>query len=50
MAQTLVGVIGDYFSADRVVSRQFLLEGIRGAIFPKPETAPHPVSAAGLSE
>jgi len=50
MAQTLVGVIGDYFSADRVVSWQFLLEGIRGAILPKPETAPHPVSAAGLGE
>jgi len=50
MAQTLVGVIGDYFPADRVVSWPFLLEGIRGAIFPKPEAAPQPVSAAGLGE
>ncbi len=50
MAQTLVGVIGDYFPADRVVSWPFLLEGIRGAILPKPEAAPQPVSAAGLGE
>jgi digeranylgeranylglycerophospholipid reductase len=50
MAQTLVGVIGDYLPADRVVSWQFLLGGIRGAIFPKPETAPQPVSAASLGE
>lgn len=50
MAQTLVGVIGDYFPADRVVSWRFLLEGIRGAIFRKPEAAPQPVSAAGLGE
>ncbi len=50
MAQTLVGVIGDYFPADRVVSWPFLLEGVRGAIFPKPEAAPHPVSATGLGE
>jgi flavin-dependent dehydrogenase len=50
MAQTLVGVIGDYFPADRVVSWPFLLEGVRGAVFPKPETAPHPVSATGLGK
>lgn len=50
MAQTLVGVIGDYFPADRAVSWQFLLAGIRGAVFPKPETAPHPVIAAGLGK
>ena len=50
MAQTLVGVIGDYFPADRVVSWRFLLEGIRGAIFPKPEAGPQRVSAAGLGE
>ncbi|MEE8206982.1 MAG: NAD(P)/FAD-dependent oxidoreductase [Nitrospinaceae bacterium] len=50
MAQTPVGVIGDYLPADRVVSWQFLLEGIRGAVFPKPETAPQSVSAAGLGE
>ncbi len=50
MAQTLVGVIGDYFPADRVVSWPFLLEGLRGVVFPKPETAPQPVSAAGLGE
>lgn len=49
MAQTLAGVIGDYFSADRVVSWLFLLEGVRGAIFPKPEAA-HPVSATGLGK
>jgi flavin-dependent dehydrogenase len=50
MAQTLVGVIGDYFPADRVVSWPFLLEGVRGVAFPKPETAPHPVSATGLGK
>jgi len=50
MAQILVGVIGDYFPADRVVSWPFLLEGIRGAIFPKPEAAPRPVSATGLGK
>ena len=50
MAQTLVGVIGDYFPADRVLAWSFLLEGVRGAIFPKPEAAPHPVSAAGLGK
>jgi flavin-dependent dehydrogenase len=50
MAQTLVGVIGDYFPADRVVSWPFLLEGVRGAMFPKPEAAPHPMSAAGLGK
>ncbi len=50
MAQTLVGVIGDYFPADRVVSGAFLLEGLRGAIFPKPEAAPHSVSATGLGK
>ena len=50
MAQTLVGVIGDYFPADQVVSWQFLLDGIRGAIFPKPEAASQPVSATGLGE
>jgi flavin-dependent dehydrogenase len=50
MAQMLVGAIGDYFPADRVVSWQFLLAGIRGAIFPKPKTGPQPVSAAGLGE
>jgi len=50
MAQTLVGVIGDYFPADRVVSWPFLLEGVRGTIFPKPEAAPHPVGATGLGE
>ncbi len=50
MAQTLVGVIGDYFPADRVVSWRFLLKGIRGAIFPKPGTGSHRVSAVGLGE
>lgn len=50
MAQTLVGVIGDYFPANQAVSWQFLLDGIRGAIFPKPESASQPVSAAGLGE
>ena len=50
MAQTLVGVIGDYFPADHVVSWPFLLEGIRGAISPKPEAPPHPVSATGLGK
>ena len=50
MAQTLVGVIGDYLPADRVVSWRFLLEGIRGVIFPKPEAGPQCVSAAGLGE
>jgi len=50
MAQTLVGVIGDYYPADRVVSWPFLLEGVRGAIFPKPEAAPHPVRATGLGK
>ncbi len=50
MAQTLVGVIGDYFPADRVMSWPFLLEGVRGVAFPKPETAPHPVSATGLGK
>jgi len=50
MAQTLVGVIGDYLPADRVVSWKFLLEGIRGAVSPKPETAPQSVSVAGLGE
>ena len=47
MAQTLVGVIGDYLPADRVVSWRFLLEGIRGAIIPKPGAAPQRVNAAG---
>lgn len=50
MAQTLVGVIGDYFPADRVVSWRFLLEAIRGAVFPKPEAGSQRVSAAGLGE
>ena len=50
MAQTLVGVIGDYFPADRVVSWPFLLGGVRGAMFPKPEAAPHPASATGLGK
>ena len=50
MAQTLVGVIGDYFPAERVVSWGFLLEGIRGAIFPKPEAGPQRVRTAGLGE
>lgn len=50
MAQTLVGVIGDYFPADHVVSGAFLLEGLRGVIFPKPEAAPHSVSATGLGK
>jgi flavin-dependent dehydrogenase len=50
MAQTLVGVIGDYFPADRVVSWSFIMEGVRGAIFPKPEAASHPVSATGLGK
>jgi len=50
MAQTLVGVIGDYFPADRVVSGAFLLEGLRGAIFPKPKAAPHSMNAAGLGK
>jgi flavin-dependent dehydrogenase len=50
MAQTLVGVIGDYLPADRVVSWRFLLEGIRGAVSPNPEAAPQPVSAAGMGE
>jgi flavin-dependent dehydrogenase len=50
MAQTLVGVIGDYFSADRVVSWPFLLKGIRGVVSPKPETAPQSVSAVGLGK
>jgi len=50
MAQTLVGVIGDYFPADRVVSWSFLLEGVRGVIFPKPEATTHPVSATGLGK
>ena len=50
MAQTLVGVIGDYFPADRVVSWRFLLEGIRGAIYPKPETGSQRVSAVSLGE
>ena len=50
MAQTLVGVIGDYLPAERVVSWRFLLEGIRGAISPKPGAGPQQVSAAGLGE
>jgi flavin-dependent dehydrogenase len=50
MAQTLVGVIGDYFPADRVVSWSFLLDGIRGAVSPKPEAATHRVSATGLGK
>jgi flavin-dependent dehydrogenase len=50
MAQTLVGVIGDYLPADRVVSWRFLLDGIWGAISPKPEAGPQRVSAAGLGE
>jgi len=50
MAQTLVGVIGDYFPAERVVSWSFLLEGVRGVISPKPEAAPQPVSATGLGK
>ena len=50
MAQTLVGVIGDYFPAESVVSWSFLLEAIRGAISPKPEATPHPVSATGLGK
>ena len=50
MAQTLVGVIGDYFPADRVVSWRFLAEGVRGAIYPKPGTGSHRVSAVGLGE
>jgi hypothetical protein len=50
MAQTLVGVIGDYLPADRVVSWRFLMEGVRGAIYPKPETGSQRVSAVGLGE
>ena len=50
MAQTLVGVIGDYLPAERVVSWRFLLEGIRGAISPKPAASSQQVSAAGLGE
>ena len=46
LAQTLVGVIGDYLPADRVVSWRFLLEGIRGALFPPPASPPQPVSVA----
>ena len=50
LAQTLVGVLGDYLPADRVVSWRFLVEGIRGAVFPRPAAAPPPVSVAGLVE
>jgi geranylgeranyl reductase family protein len=50
MAQTLVGVIGDYLPADRVVSWRFLLEGIWGTISPKPEADPQCVSTAGLGK
>jgi len=50
MAQTLVGVIGDYVPADRVVSWRFLLEWVWGAISPKPEAGPQQVSSAGLGK
>ena len=50
LAQTLVGVIGDYLPASRVVSWRFLVEGIRGAVFPKPAAVSPPVSVAGLAE
>ncbi len=50
LAQTLVGVIGDYLPADRVVSWRFLLEGIRGALFPPPASPPQPASMAGPGE
>ena len=50
MAQTLVGVIGDYFPAERVLSWRFLLEGIRGAVSPNPEAGPQRVRTAGLGE
>jgi flavin-dependent dehydrogenase len=50
MSQTLVGVIGDYLPADRVVSWRFLLEGVWGAISPKPEAGTQCVSTAGLGK
>ena len=50
LAQTLVGVIGDYLPADRVVSWRFLVQAIRGAVFPKAAAVPPPVGVAGLAE
>ncbi len=50
MAQTLVGVIGDYLPAERVVSGRFLVEGIRGALFPKSQTKAQPLRVPGLGE
>jgi flavin-dependent dehydrogenase len=48
MAQTLVGVIGDYLPADRVVSWRFLVEGITSALFPQPKTASPVVKVSGM--
>ena len=50
LAQTLVGVMGDYLPAERVVSWRFLFEGIRGALFPKPKTGAQPLRVPGLGE
>ncbi len=50
LAQTLVGVIGDYLPAERVVSWRFLVEGFRGVLFPKPQTGAQPLRVPGLGE
>lgn len=47
LAQTLVGVIGDYIPAGRVVSWRFLLEGIKAALTPKPGSPPARIPGLG---
>ena len=47
-AQTLVGVIGDYIPAERVVSWKFLVAGLRGLFSPTRGT--HSVRVPGLGE